>query len=348
MKKLWSKLTKTPLGRTATLLGALFLGSGFLLNFTHQYTMPGPVSAAMPNGNTLEGYDSHAMFEQECTHCHAPIHCVTAERCQDCHMEIAQQRAEAVGLHGLLPGTGRYQSCHVEHQGRDAVISEVALANIDHVSFTDFSLAKHQVDYDGQPLGCESCHTQGRFGPDTVDCVSCHTRNDEPWATEHTDLYGGGCLDCHDGHDKSSDFDHALVFELNGAHETTDCADCHVDHTFAGTASSCADCHESEAKHVEIFGTDCARCHADEAWSPAQLTQHTFALDHGDEGKLECQSCHPNTYYEQSCAECHAVDEMVAIHNAPNEGEIADCATCHPTGEAGEAERLGYVLPGQE
>ena len=350
MRNLWSQLIKKPIGRTVTLLGVLFLSSGYLVNFSHQYTMPGPLSAAERDSKLLEGYASHAMLEQECTYCHAPVHCVTDDRCQGCHVEIAEQRAEAMGLHGLLPGTERCQTCHVEHQGRDAVISKVAFANIDHEALSGFSLVKHETNDDGQPLNCESCHTEGRFGPDTVDCLTCHTQNDSELMAHHEAEHGLNCLSCHDGRDKMVDFDHDQVFELTGKHETAGCIDCHADQQFAGTTQVCVDCHEKDVEtiHTETFGLDCARCHTAAAWTPAQLTQHTFLLDHGDEGQLECQTCHTVNYYEHTCAECHDDGEMATVHEVGNGRAIANCIQCHPTGATDEATNLGYSLPVQE
>lgn len=347
MKKLWRHLIQTRIGRTITLASVLFLSSGVLVNFSHQYTMPGPLSAAEADGQTRQGYASHATFEQECTHCHAPIHCVTDDRCQSCHVEIAEQRAEAIGLHGLLPGTERCQTCHVEHQGRDAVISEVAFANIDHEALAGFSLVKHETNYDGQPLHCESCHTNGRFDTDEVDCLTCHTENDSELMAHHEEEHGLNCIGCHDGRDKMVDFDHDQVFELTGGHQDAGCIDCHAEQQFTGTTQVCVDCHEADVEviHTDTFGLDCARCHTINAWAPAQLTQHTFLLDHGDEGQLECQSCHVNNYYEHTCVECHDDVEMATFHEVDTSAAITNCNQCHPTGAAKEATELGYTLP---
>lgn len=350
MKKLWSIIAKSPIGRAATLVGVLFLGSGYLVNFTHQYTMPGPLSASELKGQPMGGFSSHAMFEQECSHCHAPIHCVTDDRCQSCHVEIAEQRSETVGLHGLLPGTERCQTCHIEHQGRNAVISDVAFANIDHDLLADFSLVKHETNYDGTSFHCESCHTEGRFGADSVDCLTCHTENDSELMTHHEEEHGLNCLGCHDGRDTMIDFDHDQAFERSGQHANAGCIDCHAEQQFKGTSQICVDCHENDAEsiHTATFGVDCARCHTADAWAPAQLTHHTFLLDHGDEGTLECQKCHTLNYYEHTCTECHDMMEMATFHEVEDSAAIENCVQCHPTGVTGEATELGYVLPVQE
>jgi hypothetical protein len=341
-RKLLKLLKSNKLG-SLSVMAFLFLGTGLFVKHSG-YTMPGPVSAMQYRSEPIEGFASHAMFEQECTHCHAPIHCVTAEKCQDCHVEIAEQRVEAVGLHGLLPGTERCQNCHVEHQGRDAVISEIAFANVDHEAMTGFSLEKHSTNYDGQPMTCESCHTEGRYGADTVDCLTCHTENDRELMTFNNEEYGLDCLGCHDGRDRMIDFDHNQVYGLDGEHAQASCVDCHGDMVFAGKTQACADCHEVETEHTDVFGFDCARCHTAVAWTPAQLTQHTFLLEHGDQDKLECQNCHPTTYYKPTCVECHEDGQMIADHEVATIVGIENCATCHPTGATGEAEQLGYTL----
>jgi hypothetical protein len=344
MRRLLKQPFKQPIIRGATLLAGFFISTGFLLNLNHHLFMPGDVSAVERRGEPLSGYESHAMFEQECTFCHAPLHCVTADRCQDCHVEIAEQRSEAIGLHGLLPGTTRCQTCHIEHQGRDAVISQVAFTNIGHEPLAGFSLDKHETGYDGQTLHCENCHTQGRFGADTVDCFSCHEEHDPQLMAEHETLYGRDCLVCHDGHDKMATFDHNQIYPLADGHADVACVDCHQDHQYTDLHDECAACHEADDLHTQTFGTDCARCHAADAWSPAQLTQHTFNLDHGDEGTLDCQSCHIENYYEPTCLECHEAEQNALDHPDENPLAIENCADCHPTGAAGEAERRGQEL----
>jgi hypothetical protein len=350
MKNLLHKLIKTALGRTILFGGVLVLSSGSLINLIHHYLIPGPVSAASEDGSTIGGYASHAEFEQECSHCHAPVHCITDDRCQSCHVEIAEQRAEAIGLHGLLPGTERCQTCHVEHRGREAVISAVAFANVDHEALSGFNLDKHKNDYDSGSLNCESCHTQGSFGPDTVDCATCHAANDAEKMAEHQRAHGTNCAGCHDGLDSMLTFDHSQAFPLVGKHDLAGCVDCHADQIFAGTVQACSECHFNDAEtiHTDSFGTDCARCHTPTAWTPAQLTKHTFLLDHGDEGQLECQTCHISNYYEPTCTECHSDEDMVGAHQAASSTAIQNCAECHPTGAANEATSLGFSLPVKE
>lgn len=107
-------------------------------------------------------------------------------------------------------------------------------------------------------------------------------------------------------------------------------------------AHQCAACHEEPAIHAERFGLDCVRCHTLEAWQPALLTQHTFELDHGDQGQISCQTCHQSNYYEHTCYGCHdhTRAQMAEVHLAEGIEEYETCQTCHPTGHEGEAQLI--------
>jgi mono/diheme cytochrome c family protein len=112
----------------------------------------------------------------------------------------------------------------------------------------------------------------------------------------------------------------------------------------------CAACHEEPAVHVGQFGLNCGRCHTLQAWTPARLTRHTFLLDHGGDGSVACETCHTHTYAENTCYECHDHDpeQMQEKHVEEAIYEFENCAECHPTGIAGEAERLGKGRAGRE
>lgn len=344
MRHVGSKLLYSRLGRLflSVMLGVLSVGAGFYgFKAAHK---PGPVSAANPRGLTLGGYTSHAEFEKECKHCHAPIHCITATRCQKCHIDVARQRAEATGLHGLLPGTNKCQNCHVEHQGREAVISHVPFENIDHERLTGFSLATHQTGQDGKPAACYDCHLEHRFSAEGVDCIGCHTQNDADAITEHIQRYGERCFECHDGRDRMFDFDHDPFFPLQDGHADAPCEDCHTQQTYVGIPSACSDCHETPDTHADRFGLDCSRCHNAVAFAPAQLTRHIFHLDHSDQGMIACETCHTASYAEHTCYGCHdhTPEGMAAAHVREGITEFENCVECHPTGQPGEGKLALY------
>jgi len=320
----WGKLLLT----AVLLIG---FGTAFVLH-NGGHMSPGLLSAAQNEETHRGGYLSHASFEQECTYCHAPIHCVTEDRCQGCHYEIAEQRLQADALHGRLPATIRCQTCHVEHQGRDAHITEIALENWDHNLLAAFDLELHQTNYDGQPMECYDCHENGRLDAETINCISCHKTADAVQMNDHLALYGTDCMGCHDGHGQTQPFDHEATYSLTAAHADADCAACHANQVFAGTARTCKGCHEEPQIHVGIFGTDCTRCHAATAWSPAHLVQHTFVMAHGGDESTPCQTCHQDNYTDYPCYTCHDTREIRLRHNQNETVTTNNCISCHPTG----------------
>ena len=328
-----------------TLLLAFLILSlgGAAYGFKKSYE-PGEVQAAHRHDQPIEGYSSHADFGEECGHCHAPVRCLSANLCQDCHRQIARERAEAEGLHGMLPGTNKCQTCHKEHQGRDGAVCDVPFGAINHEGLSGFGLDLHKVGFDGTPLTCESCHPGGKYDAASVSCAECHAAEDPAQMESHVEQYGDGCARCHDGQDRMiTGYEHG-VFALQGAHLDAECRDCHADGAFADTARGCADCHEASAVHASETGLHCDWCHCTVAWSPAHLTVHIFRLDHGGLEEASCETCHPGAYVTYTCYGCHDHQpaEMEAFHAKEGIDQLEPCGECHPTGLEGEAGEAGH------
>ncbi len=167
--------------------------------------------------------------------------------------------------------------------------------------------------------------------------------------SDHVKAFGLTCVDCHDGVDKTSDFDHATTdFALEGKHAQTDCAGCHASQTApADTATACAACHEEPAAHRDSFAEeDCAVCHTAVGWKPASLgdrpafdhTQTAFQLiNHAEDyagAIIACATCHPGSKTgdfvasAQACADCHTGND--AAFMAEHIGAFGpNCASCH-------------------
>jgi hypothetical protein len=250
----------------------------------------------------------------------------TPGECSLCHREP--------DLHaGLFPDD--CAACHRTAAWTPAVWDS---QTFNHDQGTRFSLVLHALDYDGRPITCSDCH-QGNFRDSgSQACVSCHIRGERTagFMDEHLAQFGTGCLDCHDGIDRMSGFDHARVFVLDGAHSTIDCQACHIDYKFTGLSGECVDCHAEPEIHLGFFGLACQNCHSTVAWVPASLRFHDFPLDHGGEGQVPCETCHNQTYLEYTCYGCHEHQQADIQEEHIEEGislsELKDCVECHPTG----------------
>jgi ssDNA-binding Zn-finger/Zn-ribbon topoisomerase 1 len=329
----------SPVGCGTTIVLIMVLGAILWFRGGGPFS-PGPLSAANPREEPLSGFASHADFEEECAMCHASWHGATADRCESCHTDVAGQRIGDFGLHGRLPDTSQCQQCHTDHQGREADLTHFDLASFEHDWLTDFSLFLHETDFDETPIVCLDCHPQKDYLAMTINCVECHQMADPIFTANHRGQFGEECQACHDGQDSMASFEHQAVFPLDGAHTSIDCADCHVQSILDGTPDECAGCHAEPAIHAGSFGQDCLRCHTTATWLPAQLTYHTFPLNHGDEGKIGCQTCHDQDYTGYTCTNCHAhvPGEIRQTHLEIDINDFDDCIACHPTGRADEVE----------
>jgi hypothetical protein len=221
----------------------------------------------------------------------------------------------------------------------------------DHTSTIGFSLALHIKNYDGTVMDCKACHQNGINSFDQQICETCHAQGAERAAfmRKHVDQFGTACLDCHDGVDRMSNFDHANFFVLDGKHAKIDCDACHKNKVFKDTPKVCVQCHAEPAIHAGFFGLKCEYCHSAQAWSPAALKEHVFPLDHGGKVEVPCQTCHPSKYAEYTCYGCHdhQPDEITASHQKAGIAvqDLPDCARCHATGLKFEAPRSMSTPP---
>jgi hypothetical protein len=327
----------SPIGCLTALV--IVAGVGIAVWFTGGAVFsPGPLTAKAAAGMALGGFASHAEFEEDCGQCHSPFRGVEAARCEACHVTEAEERTTGVGLHGGINGEAvlRCASCHQDHKGRNFNPSAVRLANFDH-SVVGFALTTHQQTYEGSSFTCQTCHASEGYAFNQQTCLDCHLQADASFMREHVETFGSDCLSCHDGTGNTANFDHDQFFLLEGAHITIECTACHLDRQFKGTPTECVACHAEPEQHKGLFGTDCAACHNPAAWSPAQLPNHTFPLDHGKEGLVACATCHPTTYQDYTCYGCHKHEPAKMEKKHAEKGitgaRLLECASCHPDGK---------------
>jgi hypothetical protein len=309
-------------------------GLDTLVRFEHQQTsFPLEGQHASLRCADCHGFESpHYLAQDSQVRLTAAMFEETPAECAGCHQEPAAHL-------GIFD-----PDCAACHTSDGWLPATLAGEPFEHAASTGFSLIHHALDYTGQPLTCQGCHQGGFEEMNAQTCIDCHGslvgEFDEArgaFMLDHLARYGEQCLACHDGIDRMRGFDHAAVFPLDGAHERLECAACHQEHNFAGTPSQCAQCHAEPQIHAGFFGLNCQNCHTTQAWTPAVLLSHSFPLDHGEDGVVACQTCHPATYIEYTCYGCHEhqPDEIREEHL--DEGisleELPACAQCHPNGE---------------
>jgi hypothetical protein len=301
---------------------------------------PGPLTAVHPQNQPLQGFASHADFENECSRCHAPLQGATTDRCLACHVTVDTELKANTGVHGALPGVDDCSSCHLEHLGREARITRFDTTDFPHQQASGFSLSKHITNYNGLPFACADCHASAGYKFEQTGCAMCHAQAESVFIVEHQANAGEECLLCHDGSGRMAQFDHALFFLLEGAHATVACVDCHANNRLENTPADCYSCHAADDAHSGFLDSDCNACHSTATWQQATLQNHTFPFTHGNDGRpLECETCHIDTTFSTyTCYGCHEHNPFEIERKHLEEGmrNFQDCAACHPTGREHE------------
>jgi hypothetical protein len=286
-------------------------GKDQMVDFDHQSTM-------FP----LEG--KH--LEARCADCHLNWEFEnTPVNCNECHSE------PLVHINQFDPNCS---TCHDAQAWKPALLDG---EQFDHDSASGFSLVRHRFDYSGEILACQNCHSQYGYEARPETCIACHANEAPEFIEGHILQFGDSCLECHDGVDRMSEFDHASRFSLLGRHAEIECESCHVEKVFRGTPAECDQCHAEPEIHAGFFGFKCQYCHTEISWIPAKIRLHVFPLDHGRQPDLDCRLCHDRVYQEYTCYGCHdhrpeAIAESHQNLNISIE-ELQNCSTCHLTGE---------------
>jgi hypothetical protein len=279
---------------------------------------PGALNAQ--KGSQLGGVSSHAEIAGQCNLCHAPFwgSATMADRCMDCHTDVAAQRQDPVTLHGAFrqnnPNLG-CRNCHPDHRGPNA-----PLTTVDHNLFA-FKLTGQHGN-----VACTGCHINNVFKGTPTDCYSCHQKDDK-----HIGSYGTNCGACHTPNGwLPASFDHNLsAFKLDGQHVNVACENCHINNVFKGTPTDCNSCHQKDDKHKGQFGQNCAACHTTAGWLPANIDHNLFSFKlTGKHTTVVCESCHLNYVFRDTptdCYSCHQKDDK-------HKGQFGtNCGSCHTT-----------------
>jgi hypothetical protein len=342
----WLRLTPGTLTVVVTLLvvtGVVFSAGGSMFS-------PGPLNADNPRRTPLGGVSSHADIAGNCSACHtSPLsRARMADRCMECHITVREEMTANHPLHGTLSADLNCQSCHTEHRGAHAPLTN--MSKFDH-NWTAFQLTgMHKV------TECANCHKNNTFKGTPQTCVGCHATPAVP--TVHKATYGNDCARCHTTFTFSlAKFNHdtSTAFKLTGGHRNVECASCHKNNVFKGTPQTCVGCHATPAVptvHKVNHGTDCARCHTTSTWASAKFDHDTtgFKLT-GKHTSTACASCHKNDTFKgtpKSCVGCHESPAVPTVHKVDRG---ADCARCHTTttfvGAKFDHDTTGFKLTGK-
>ena len=297
-------------------------------------------------GESMGGVSSHADIK-ECKVCHsAPWERATmADRCLECHTNIATQMLDVAQLHGSIVQKApsiACRDCHRDHRGATASLTELGNFDFPHESL-GFSLNEHRRKESGEPIACEDCHSDDVTTFASDSCQTCHRDMDIAFSQAHLLSFGSDCLACHDGVDRFDDFNHnAYPFKLEGGHANVACTQCHLDARSIADMQSlpqdCYSCHAQDDEHNGQYGTQCESCHVPTDWEDATFDHARFDVS------TACINCHaePQEHAGQfgtDCASCHSTTAWEpASYNGPHTFPIrhgdgdGSCQTCHPNG----------------
>ena len=285
-----------------------------------QILTPGPLAKAHLK---LEG-DTH------CTDCHQGGKRVVAERCLDCHKELAARVSAKKGLHGTGYLGQDCGPCHVDHLGVDARL--VHWPGGDQAKF-DHALTGWKLTGKHAGVECAKCHDKKLSGGEATflllseACATCHE-------DVHKGRFGKSCERCHNTEDfkrfEESTFDHSKTrFPLLGAHAKVACKQCHGEPPkWTGLAfESCEDCHK-DPHQGRFKPTPCSSCHTEKSWKSTSIGRNNHpgtSLANGHL-KVACKTCHDKGNDRPpskgtKCVSCHPVIHKAAFGD--------DCKKCH-------------------
>ena len=170
---------------------------------------------------------AHAFLENDCQSCHTPMVGVTRENCVTCHANdthILQRQPTA-----FHADVAECSSCHQEHQGLDAHISQM-----DHNVLVDIGLrmlpdTTIQFDQGTATQDFLTRFLENSKEPDPLfvhpdisskeallSCSGCHSNDDR-----HFGLFGNDCVQCH------STTQWSLPEFIHPSNQSKDCNQCH-------------------------------------------------------------------------------------------------------------------------
>ena len=223
-------------------------------------------------------------------------------------------------------------------------------------------------------MGCDTCHTTHKTGPEPTAenrfhlnkpapalCLDCHDAKDADLQKKHSNQPFGtaNCVQCHDPHQSDSPklmakFQH-VPFQGNG------CDTCHLPAkdgkvvlTQTDVKALCVTCHDDKAKLIDSAKVphpgaagDCTDCHNPHASSQPGLPKTdgvSICLGcHSDIDDLRKKSVHHQPAFAQSCSTCHTPHGGDNDHLLRAKGN-ALCLECHGPDSAPQEDKANNLL----
>ena len=273
-----------------------------------------------------------------CTDCHKNnVYRGTSRDCVGCH--LANYNSTRNPNHATAEFPTTCDSCHKATDpswtggGATASFNHSAVFQLVGTHATQNCVACHRNNvYRGTARDCVGCHMtqyQNTRNPNhataglPTTCESCHRATDASWSS------GGG-------------FNHNAVFGLVGVHATVQCAVCHRNNVYRGTACECVGCHQTEYNNTRTpnhasagFSTQCESCHraTDTQWTGVTFNHNNVFQLVGTHATQQCAACHRNNVYRgtpRDCVGCHQTEyNNTRSPNHASAGFSTQCESCH-------------------
>ncbi|MGE4082478.1 MAG: hypothetical protein AB7H93_05715 [Vicinamibacterales bacterium] len=293
---------------------------------------------------------TQARFDHEATFPLAGTHATVA--CATCHRNSVFQGTprDCIGCHRTdyertaapnHAAAGFPTACESCHRPTDPGWRGV---NFNHSQF--FTLVgSHQLQE------CTTCHKNNVFKGTARDCAGCHLPQYQRTAAPNHAQAGfpTTCETCHrptDANWTNGTFNHTSVYPLAGQHAAVQCAVCHTNGVFRGTARDCVGCHRTDYErttapnHAQAgIPTTCENCHrsSDPSWRSGSFNHNQVFGLVGRHASAACTSCHVNGVFRgtaRDCAGCHRSQyERTTAPNHAQAGFSTQCESCHRAGD---------------
>ena len=263
----------------------------------------------------------------KCSDCHTNPTNYTLFSCIDCHEHRkTEMDSKHQGISGYIYASNECFSCHP--QGTKA-------GSFNHSTSIFPLTGAHQT------VNCSQCHQNGYSNTTTV-CYECHQSQYNSSTNPNHQTIGipTECSSCHSTNPdwKPALFpQHTAYFALTGAHQTTNCNQCH-NGNYVNISNTCISCHQSayslalNPNHTTAgISTACESCHNSSAWIPSSFNHSSTGFNlQGAHSTIQCSSCHQGTTagLNSLCVSCHQSDYNSA-QNHLTQGFPTDCEMCH-------------------